>query len=214
MPRSMLVTLLVVVLTECGAVAVPDRFVPASYVSGELPAAPALAVSGGEVFLEVLVTNEGRVDSIRTLRTTPPFTDAVITAVRDWRFTPAEAGGPVASPVFVAAMFTSPALNGPTLGASPTDVARPSDETPLPIVEHPAAYPLRGVGDGTVLVEVTIDVADALTEAHVVVSSPAFDAAAVAAAKSWSFVDARREGNVVTTHAYLLFGFQQPVIGR
>lgn len=93
MPRSMLVTLLVVVLTECGAVAVPDRFVPASYVSGELPAAPALAVSGGEVFLEVLVTNEGRVDSIRTLRTTPPFTDAVITAVRDWRFTPAEAGG-------------------------------------------------------------------------------------------------------------------------
>src|SRR5476651_2310470 len=149
MPRSMLVTLLVVVLTECGAVAAPDRFVPASYVSGELPAAPALAVSGGEVFLEVLVTNEGRVDSIRTLRTTPPFTDAVIAAVRRWQFrparklTPASAGEPLAAPVFVAAMFTPPALDGPTLGQPPQDIASASDETPLVIAASPVAYPPR-----------------------------------------------------------------------
>jgi hypothetical protein len=50
-------------------------FVSARYVSGELPVAPALVVSGGEVFLEVLVAEDGRVDSIRTLRTTPGFTD-------------------------------------------------------------------------------------------------------------------------------------------
>src|SRR5258706_241658 len=117
MPRSMLVAVLVVLLTECGTFAAPDRFVPASYAAGALPATPAL-------------------------------------------------------------------------------------------------YPPRAVGSGTVLVEVTIDSADVLTAARVVVSSPAFDAAALAAATSWSFADSHRNGNAGTTHAYLLFGFQQPVIGR
>jgi TonB family protein len=210
----MLVAVLVVVLTECATFAAPDRFVPARYVSGSLPPAPALAVSGGEVFLELLVTREGRVDSIRTLRTTPPFTEAMIAAARDWQFRPAQAGGPVASRVFVAAMFTPPALNGPTLGQPPQDLAVVSEESPMPIVPAPAAYPLRAAGSGTVLVEVTIDFASVLTDTRVVVSSPAFDAAALAAAKSWSFADAHRDGTAVTTRAYLLFGFQQPVIGR
>jgi TonB family protein len=214
MPRSMLVAALVVLLTECGTFAAPDRFVPASYATGALPATPALAVSGGEVFLEVIVANDGHVESIRTLRTTPPFTDAVIAAVRGWRFTPADTGGPVASPVLVAAMFTPPALGGPTQGQPPQDVAVPTDGAPMVRAATPALYPPRAVGSGTVLVEVTIDSVSVLTAARVVVSSPAFDAAALAAAKSWSFADAHRNGNAGTTHAYLLFGFQQPVIGR
>jgi TonB family protein len=64
-----------------------------------------------------------------------------------------------------------------------------------------------------VLVEVTIDGAGVLTDAQVNVSSPAFDAAALAAARSWSFRAARKQGNAVTTHAYLLFAFRQPVTG-
>ena len=214
MSRTMIVLMLLVGLSECSTVAATDQFVPAVYVSGEVPAPPALAVSGGEVFLELLVARDGRVDSIRTLRTTPPFTEAVIAAVRGWRFRPAEAGGPVGSPVFVAAMFTPPALNGPTLGEPPQDLALVSEESPMPIVPAPAGYPVRAVGNGTVLVEVTIDNASVLTDARVVVAAPAFDAAAVAAAKSWSFADAHRDGTAVTTHAYLLFGFQQPVVGR
>jgi TonB family protein len=210
----MLVAILLIGLSVCGTVAAPDQFVPASYVSGEVPAPPVLAVSGGEVFLELLVTRDGSVDSIRTLRTTPPFTEAVIAAVRGWRFRPANAGGPVGSRVFVAAMFTPPALNGPTLGRPPKDLALVSEESPMPIVPAPAAYPLRAVGNGTVLVEVTIDNASVLTGARVVVSSPAFDAAAVAAAKSWSFADAHRNDAAVATRAYLLFGFQQPIVGR
>jgi TonB family protein len=214
MPRSMLVTLLMVVLTEFGTFGAPDRFVPASYVSGALPAAPVLAVSGGEVFLEVTVANDGHVESIRTLRTTPPFTDAVIAAVRGWRFAPANTGQPVASPVLVAATFTPPALDGPTQGQPPEDVGVPTDGTPMVTAATPALYPPRAVGTGTVLVEVTIDFASVVTAARIVVSSPAFDAAAVAAAKSWSFTDAFRNGDAVTTHAYLLFGFQQPLVGR
>lgn len=69
------------------------------------------------------------------------------------------------------------------------------------------------MGNGTVLVEVAIDAAGAPGDTHVVVSSPAFDAAALAAAQSWSFSAAHRNGDAVMTRAYLLFRFQQPVIG-
>jgi TonB family protein len=226
MPRYVLVGILAVALSESAIAGAQPGFMSARYVSGDLPVAPPLAVSGGEVFLEVLVADDGRVDSIRTLRTTPPFTDAVINAVRGWRFNPAtevaapstgQAGAstrPVAESVFVAATFAPPALNGPTLGQPPQDVLSPSDEIPMPSAASPAAYPPRAMGDGTVLVEVTIDGSGVLADAQVVTSSPAFDAAALAAASSWSFRAARRNGITVTTHAYLLFAFRQPVIGR
>ena len=226
MPRYALAGMLTVALTGSAAVPAQLRFTPARYVGGDLPALPVLAVSGGEVFLEVRVAADGHVDAIRTLRTTPPFTDAVIQAVRGWRFKPAAEivpppnGRPEAPPqpvpgsVFVAAMFSPPALNGPTLGRPPQDVASASPDTPLPMVATPAPYPPRAIGNGTVLVEVTIDRAAALTDARVIVSSPAFDAAALAAAKSWSLLAAHRGGDWVEAHAYLVFGFQQPVVGR
>jgi TonB family protein len=218
--------LAMVVLPGSPPVGAQAGFISARYLSGDLPVPPALVVSGGEVFLEVLVAVDGRVNSIRTLRTTPPFTDAVIKAVRSWQFKPAmepaePAPGqtappirPVAGPVFVAAMFAPPVLMGPTLGQPPRDVLAASDETPVPIGAKPAAYPPRALGDGTVLVEVTINEAGLLTDAQIKVSSPAFDAAAMTAARSWSFRPARRHGNAVTTHAYLLFAFRQPVLGR
>jgi TonB family protein len=192
-----------------------ENFASPRYAGGELPAVSPMVVAGGQVFLEVLVADDGRVSSIRTLRTTPGFTDAVLAAVRRWRFVPASARGPVAAPVFVAAMFTPPALDGPTLGQPPRDVASASDRTPLVISSTPAVYPPRATGTGAVLVEVTIAAADVVADVRVVVSSsPAFDAAALAAARSWQFAKARRDGNVVATRAYLLFGFQQPVFSR
>jgi TonB family protein len=226
-PRLMRMGMLALVILHGSAtVGAQASFASARYLSGDLPVTPPLVVSGGEVFLEVLVAVEGRVDSIRTLRTTPPFTDAVIKAVRGWQFKPAMEAAepapgqtaplirPVAEPVFVAAMFAPPVLMGPTLGQPPRDVLAASDETPAPIVAKPAAYPPRALGDGTVLIEVAINEAGVLTDAQIKVSSPAFDAAAMTAARSWSFRPARRHGNAVTTHAYLLFAFRQPVLGR
>ena len=217
--------LTMVALQRSAAAGAPAGFVAARYVSGELPVAPPLALSGGEVFLEALVDTDGQVDSVRTLRTTPPFIDIVIGEVRGWRFTPAREGESstgqtaargtaVVRPVFVAAMFAPPALSGPTAGEPPQDLLVAADETPMPMATSPAAYPPRAMGDGTVLVEVTIGNLGIMTEARVMVSSPAFDSAAIAAAKSWRFLPARRSGGAVPTHAYLLFAFRQPVIGR
>ena len=94
--------------------------------------------------LEVDVTIAGAVRGVRTLRTTPPSTEALVAAARAWRFAPAEIevepppppGQPrvkaVDSTVLVAAVFLAPALIGPTLGELPRDVGSESDSTPFP----------------------------------------------------------------------------------
>jgi len=200
-------------------------FVAPRYVSGDLPAPPVLGVSGGDVFLEVIVGADGTVASIRTLRTTPPFTEATIEAVRGWSFTPATQLVPpstevtpptelVSSPVFVAAMFAPPALEGPTLGEPPRDVQPASADVPMPISAKRAGYPPRALGDATVLVEATVDDAGVVSDSRIAVSSPAFDEAAIGAARTWSFRPARRDGRAITTRVYLIFAFQQPVTGR
>ena len=213
------------VVSGSASVSAQGDFDAPRYVSGDLPAPPVLGVSGGEVFLEVVVGADGTVASIRTLRTTPAFTEATIEAVQGWSFTPAMQAippsaevtpptEPVSSPVFVAAMFAPPALVGPTLGEPPRDVQPASADAPMPISAKRAGYPPRALGDGTVLVEVTVDDAGVVTDARIAVSSPAFDEAAIGAARAWSFRPARRDGRAITTRVYLIFAFQQPVTGR
>ena len=67
-----------------------DPFSPARYRAGALPAMPVQAVGGGQVFLELTVSDAGTVDVVRPLRTTPPFTEALVDVVRRWQFVPAE----------------------------------------------------------------------------------------------------------------------------
>src|SRR5258705_346072 len=70
------------------------------------------------------------------------------------------------------------------------------------------APPVLGVSGGEVFLEGVV------TDARIDVSSPAFDEAAIGAARAWSFRPARRDGRAITTRAYLIFAFQQPVTGR
>src|SRR5262245_31029955 len=72
------------------AVAAQGAFTPARFRSGALPDLPPLALGGGQVFVEASVSNAGRVTGVAPLRTTPPFTNLVVAAVRGWQFAPAE----------------------------------------------------------------------------------------------------------------------------
>jgi TonB family protein len=190
----------------------PD-YVSPRRLSGDVPATPALAVSGGEVRLELLVTPDGRVASVDVLQTTPPFTDAMIAAVRGWRFEPATmASKPVQSHVLVAGVFAPPTFITPTLGEPPQTNRAPSGDVLVATSTPAPTYPPRASGNGAVLVDVTVGPDGGIpVDARIVVSSPAFDAAALAAAKSWSFEAAQRDGRAITAHAYLLFAFRQPV---
>src|SRR5262245_61634288 len=144
-----------------------EAYLPARLRDGKVPPIPVTAVGGGEVRVELDVSDDGSVTRATPLRTTPPFTDLVTAAVRDWKFFPARevvdpdaarGGGSIAraavpSKVLVIALFRPPAMNAPTLGESPKDVASGTDGVPFPQVTTMPAYPPKAFGGGAVLLE-------------------------------------------------------------
>ena len=188
---------------------------PARYIGGDFPLTSPLVASGGEVFLDVGVAADGHVDSISVLRTTPPFTDALVAAVNGWRFAPASIDSSAdASHVLVAGTFAAPALRGPTLGQLPQDLLPSVLYLPTPVATVPLVYPPRATGGGTVLVELTIDGAGPPASARVVVSTPGFDEAALASARAWRFRPAEPGRRALSARAYLVCVFPQPVTAR
>jgi len=214
-------------LAACGAIVAlaQDRFVPARYRDGAPPQLPIRALGGGEVWLELTVSSVGAVSSVRVLRATPPFTEALAQAVRPWRFAPAEdavdpAPGradeparrrPVDSKVLVAGLFRPPTLNTPTLGETPRDLASASDEIPVPLATVMPGYPPLARDSGIALVEVEVDSRGDVVDARAIRPSPPFDGPAVEAARQWKFRPARLHGSPVDMLAYIAFGFRQPV---
>ena len=200
-----------------------EAYAPARYRTGTVPGLPAMVVGGGQVILELAVDRDGRVTAITPLRTTPPFTDLVAGAVRDWQFVPAEEpAGParageresqtaVASKVLVAAAFRPPAMNGPTLGEPPRDVALASEESAVPLNMALPPFPPSAAASGVVLLEARVDRSGKVAETMVIRSAPPFDDAARATLKKWSFRPARVRGTPVSTFVYVLFGFPVPV---
>jgi hypothetical protein len=92
-----------------------DAFSPARYGAGTVPALPVTALSGGEGLVEISVGSDGRTTAVTPRRTTPPFTDVVVAAVRGWRFLPR----PPTIVALESAVYRPPALRPPTLGEAP-----------------------------------------------------------------------------------------------
>jgi TonB family protein len=197
---------------------------PARYKGGMLPPMPTTAVGGGEVFVELDVDREGRVTGAKALRTTPPFGDLVVRAVRAWQFAPAEEPAadrgradapslvPVASKMLVAALFRPPTLNTPTLGEAPRDVAAASDEVAVPLSTVAPPYPPTALNGGIVLLEADVDAGGLVQRARVLRSAPPFDAPALDALRTWRFRPARWRGQPAPTVVYVMVGFAVPVV--
>lgn len=206
-------------------VSAQDTLSPARYRSGPIPSLPVLAVGvgGGQLFLELAISQSGSVAAVRPLRTTAGFTELAVGAVQMWQFVPAEvrvepkAGdtGPktrrVDSKVLVVAMFRPPTLQAPTLGEPIRDVAWPSNETPFPVSTIMPPFPPRARAPGVVLVEARVDGLGLVVGVKVLRSAPPFDGAARNAARQWKFRPSRIGGKPVTSFVYILFGFPVPL---
>lgn len=73
------------------------------------PLFPPNALNGGVVLLEVRVSAGGSVDQVGVINSAPPFDDAAIAVVRQWRFRPAlTQGTPVPAIVYVVFGFRPP----------------------------------------------------------------------------------------------------------
>lgn len=200
---------------------------PATFQGGALPRIPVEAVSGGEVVLELIVDNGGRVADIITLRDTPPFTREMIATVRGWQFKPAEdadavpPGQPidrmtqraVESGVLVVGLFRPPALFPITLGEMPKDVGSPSQGVPGPAVPlMMPLYPPQSLFDGVVLTELRVGTTGTIVDAQVVRSSPGLDGPSLDAVRRLAFRPARVHGDPTPVLVYVVTAFRQPVI--
>jgi TonB family protein len=224
MVRVMRLTAVLVAACLTGGVVAQPSWKAAKLRDAMLPMTPVQAVSAGDVFVEVTVTEAGLVGDLTTLRTTPPFTQSVLDALRGWRFQPAEEAiprvpadprsiviRPVQSKVFVACVFRAPTLNAPTVGDPPNTVKSAAEDVAAPLSTVTPLHPPLALFDGTVLVQVTVDVNGKVVDATTVRSVAAFDQSALAAARQWTFRPARIHGRPEETFAYIVFTFRQPV---
>jgi hypothetical protein len=212
LPRSRLASVLLAgAVAAFGAEAAEYR--QAVRMAGPLPVTPHNVSAGGEVILEIEVTDQGRVGEMLVLRDTPPFTELVAAAVAQWWFEPAELDGePVGSRVLVAGVFRPPSLHALGVGTPPRDVGLPSDLVPYPVeISHPP-YPPRARGAGTILLALGIDTRGQLLVAQVAEGGPPFSEVAMRAVEQWVFAPASLFGVPVDTIAYAIFGFPEPVL--
>src|SRR5262245_60671285 len=221
MMRSALVVAAVVLATPLYA---QEPYKPARYAAGARPELPALALGGGQAFVELTVGPDGAVQKVTPLRSTPPFTQGLIDAVSGWRFTPAvedalgpdgipQGPKPVASRILVASLFRAPVLVGPTIGEKTVNVGSPSAEVVYPTATTEPPYPPQAFAPGVVLIEVNVNAAGAVTETRVVSSAPPFDQPALEAARKMRYRPAQVKGRPTVGYAYLVFGFPQPITG-
>jgi len=199
---------------------------PASYRSGRMPELPVMAVGGGEVVVELTISDRGAVTAVRPLRGTASYTDFVVDAVRTWQFVPATelltpATGkpgesvkrPIESRMTVAALFRPPSLYaGATLGEPVRDLQNPSDAVAFPTSTVLPTFHPSARASGIVMTEARVDRSGTVTDVSVKQSSPPFDDAAVKAAREWRFRPARVGGAPIASRVYQIFSFQIPVV--
>ena len=212
--RSVVMTCAIVLAGASHALAQAD-IEPARFVDGAIPRMPPNAVSGGDVLLSVAVSSTGAVGAIDVLRSTPPFTDSVVAAVKTWKFSPAldSTRKPMDTRVLVDAVIGAPTLNTPTLGTPPKDAAPPDRRIPFPAKASAPAYPVNARFEGAVLVETRVAPSGQVVGVTAIRSSPPFDTPALDAARTWTFRPAQSADAPPSTYAYLLFVFRQPVAG-
>jgi outer membrane biosynthesis protein TonB len=210
-----------VIFTSVPSAALQTQPVPTAarlQAGARVPLAPAMAVGGGEVVLDVLVSTSGAVAKVLPVRATPPFTDLMTSAVKGWRFDGARAAvkgalQPAEGHVLVAAVFRPPQVYAaPALGGETKVVGQLSPSLPQPgVLTMPAAYPPRAVRDGTVLIEIELSAA-AMPSAHKVLSpASVFDAAALETVKGWRFGFPTEPSGADQLFAYAVVGFREPI---
>jgi len=217
-PRALLAVLVIPVLAVgVAAAAAQEATAPRLRTGAAVPPTPVTAFGGGEVALELYVGNDGGVTKVAPLTSSPPFTDAVTQTVRSWRFEPAqdtidERLVAVPGRVLVVALYRPPTVySAPAPGAATKILGRASGAIPQPGSLPMPAYPPKVFGNGTVLVE--LEMAGGSTREAKVLGSPSgFDAAALAAVRSWRFGPPSTPGTADPLYVYAIVVFREPVV--
>ena len=187
-------------------------YAPAHMISGDVPQPPVNAIGWVEATVGLELNASGTIVSTTGLRATPGGLNFVLPSLKNWKFKPANDGdADVASQVLVSAMMRPAQLFDPAGGSPAEDLKAPAKDLPYPKVFTRPAYPVKVLGNKSVMVEVQIGADGHVENATVTTPTSGFDGAALTAAKSWTFSPARYKDNAVKGIAYLIFGFRMPV---
>jgi len=188
---------------------------PARLLDGSIPGMTPFATAGGNVVLSVAVLPDGHVGTIDVLRTTPPYTDALVESVRAWRFSPAldSKRRPIDAHVLVSSVIRPPDLYSQTVGTPPKDLRTTDTRVPFPAQSSTPPYPVNAHAGGSVLVESRIDKSGHVVGVTTVKALEPFNVAALDAARSATFRPAEGPDVPPVTYAYQLFVFRAPVVG-
>lgn len=167
----------------------------------------------GIVVLYALITETGKVQKVEVRRNFACLTQVAVTAVKDWKFSPATlAGKAIASRMPVAVTFRPPSLLAapvPLPALIPqSDAAIQAEFQPAEVL-HAAfpEYPANAVISGTVVLEVTLSAKGEAEEVKVLRDLPPLTAEAKAVVGNFRFMAATFNGDPVRSKIVLAFVF-------
>jgi len=190
--------------------------IPASVQSVVEPRPIPNAVQGSVVLADLLVGMDGSVLHASVVHGYNPFSDETLRAVKSWRFSPATAAGRrIDSHVSILTIFRPPALGnyglgGPTLGY-PGVAPGAFDHPPFPQFVSDPGYPVNSVGQGTVMLEVSIDRSGAISGIRVIRDVPGLTELTINAVGNWAFYPAVQSGERVHGKLVVAVVYVRPV---
>jgi len=187
-------------------------YVPAQRIAGDVPNPPVSAIGWVEAVVDLDIDAAGGIANAIGIRATPGGLNSLLPSLKNWKFKPANDGEhAVASHVIVAAMMRPAQLFDPAGGSPAEDLKPGAKDAPAPLSFGRPVYPIKAVGNRSVLVEVLIKPDGHVDRTTIVGATSGFDSAAITAAQGWSFRPAHRDDKAVPGVAYLIFGFRMPV---
>ena len=176
---------------------------------------PPNSIAVGVVTLSLSLDASGKIQNVEVQRDVPSLTSAVQDTVKTWTFTRASyKGSPIPSTLSVNVVFQpnqlTTAPNGGMALAPPQAPPTVDRYVPPQITAASfAAYPANSVGQGTVILDVTIDKSGNVASVRPVKRVASLTAPAIAAVKTWQFSAASDHNVPATGRLIVAFVFRQ-----
>ena len=197
------------------ALAATTYLTPKSVVLVE-PGYPYQAVSGGDVFLDFTVGDDGVPRDIRVRHPAPPFTPSATRTLVRWKFDlpPAEEGETADRRIALVWQFRQPqplAAHPPERSYDPALFGTAQDRPPVPVTILEAAQPIQTVNEGTAVLAVVVDAKGKVKVVRALNRAGALTDAATDAVRRWKFAPALEGGEPATGELLVAITFPRPV---
>jgi TonB family protein len=165
------------------------------------PAYPPNAVAGGTVVATLQIVS-AEVREVTILTGDEPFASSTRVALKSWQFSPGDAH--IRLPVIVSyrnpALLTSAAA---VQNLSPPALTKENQSLPYPIQIVESGYPPNALGQGSAVLQISIDAAGSVARVETVKSLGSLTEACTSAVRKWRFRPAQnRQGRRIPSDAF------------